>query len=84
MTRSMNIASAVLVAVSFCPGARSTERPIDVANNSVRIHVRKAGLFSAKGHEHWVTAPFDQGSVERRAFSCNFHFLCAQVDGRTR
>jgi hypothetical protein len=64
MTRTVNICSAVLVAVAFSPGARAIERPIDVANSSVRVHVRKAGLFSAAGHEHWVTAPFDQGSVE--------------------
>jgi polyisoprenoid-binding protein YceI len=64
MTRAVNICSAVLVAVAFCPRARAIERPIDVANSSVRIHVRKAGLFSAAGHEHWVTAPFVQGSVE--------------------
>ncbi len=52
MTRSLNIGNVVLVAVAFFPGARAIERPIDVANSSVRIHVRKAGLFSRADAEH--------------------------------
>jgi hypothetical protein len=60
-----SIWKAVLLTVSFCLVAWATERPIDVDNNVVRgIHVRKAGLFSVSGHEHWVTAPIVQGSVE--------------------
>jgi polyisoprenoid-binding protein YceI len=64
MEGSRSIWSAVLLTVSFCPLAWATERPIDVEHSTVRIHVRKAGLFSAAGHEHWVTAPIAQGSVE--------------------
>jgi hypothetical protein len=59
-----SIWSAVVLAVSFCLVAWATERPIDVEHSTIRIHVRKAGLFSAAGHEHWVTAPIVQGSVE--------------------
>ena len=60
-----SIWSAVLLTVSFCPLAWAAERPIDVEHSTVRVHVRKAGLFSAAGHEHWVTAPVVQGSVEQ-------------------
>ncbi len=59
-----SIWSAILLTVSFCLVAWATERPIDVDSSTIRIHVRKAGLFSAAGHEHWVTAPIAQGSVE--------------------
>ena len=51
---------AVMVAVS----AIGAELPIDVAHSSIRIHVGKAGLFSAAGHEHWVAAPIADGSLQ--------------------
>jgi polyisoprenoid-binding protein YceI len=74
MKGSGSICRAVLLAVSFCTVASAAERPIDVDNSTVRIHVRKAGLFSAAGHEHWVTAPIGWGSLDedepsRGAFS---------------
>lgn len=43
--------------------ALAADRPIDVAHSTLRIHVGKSGLFSAAGHEHWVTAPIAEGSV---------------------
>jgi hypothetical protein len=33
------------------------DRAIDVEHSTITIHVGKAGLLSAAGHEHWVTAP---------------------------
>lgn len=55
MVFALTIASS-----SLAPAA---ERPIDVAHSTLRIHVGKSGLFSAAGHEHWVTAPIAEGSV---------------------
>jgi hypothetical protein len=40
------------------------EHPIDLQHSTIRIHVGKAGLFSAAGHEHWVAAPIASGAVE--------------------
>jgi polyisoprenoid-binding protein YceI len=40
----------------------SADRAIDTEHSSLKIHVGKAGLFSAAGHDHWVTAPFAGGS----------------------
>lgn len=42
----------------------AAERPIDLQQSTIRIHVGKAGLFSAAGHEHWVSAPIASGAVE--------------------
>lgn len=42
----------------------AAERPIDSANSTITIHVGKAGLFSAAGHEHEVKAPIEQGAVD--------------------
>jgi polyisoprenoid-binding protein YceI len=40
----------------------SADRAIDTGHSTLKIHVGKAGLFSAAGHDHWVTAPFAGGS----------------------
>jgi polyisoprenoid-binding protein YceI len=53
--------SLLLVASTL---ATSAEHPIDIAHSTIRIHVGKAGIFSAAGHEHWVTAPIADGRLE--------------------
>src|SRR5229473_7889181 len=37
------------------------DKTIDVQRSTITIHVGKAGLFSAAGHEHWVSAPTSSG-----------------------
>jgi hypothetical protein len=69
-----NIWSAVLLALSFCMVASATNRPVDAHNSTIRIHVGKAGLFSAAGHEHWVSAPIDQGSLDDSEPSAHIAF----------
>ena len=44
--------------------ALCAERPVDTAHSKIRIHVGKAGLVSAAGHEHWVTAPIADGKLD--------------------
>jgi len=44
--------------------ALAADRPIDVERSTLHIHVGKAGLFSAAGHEHWVSVPIEHGSVD--------------------
>jgi polyisoprenoid-binding protein YceI len=58
----------LLVLVFAAPNiALSAERPIDTAHSTIRIHVGKAGVFSAAGHEHWVTAPIADGRLDEAA-----------------
>jgi hypothetical protein len=40
----------------------SADKEIDTEHSTLKIHVGKAGLFSAAGHDHRVTAPFAGGS----------------------
>jgi polyisoprenoid-binding protein YceI len=63
--RQLRIMPLVFVAV-LAPSQYSlaAERPVDLQQSTMRIHVGKAGLFSAAGHEHWVTAPIASGAVE--------------------
>ena len=45
------------------PWLAAADRSIDVEHSTLKIHVGKAGLFSAAGHDHRVTAPFAGGSI---------------------
>jgi polyisoprenoid-binding protein YceI len=42
--------------------ASAQDKAIDVKDSTITIHVGKAGLFSAAGHEHWVNAPISAGT----------------------
>lgn len=44
--------------------AHAAERTIDANESRLRVHVGKSGLFSAAGHEHWITASIAQGSLD--------------------
>lgn len=39
------------------------DKTIDTQRSAITIHVGKAGLFSAAGHEHWVSAPIAAGEL---------------------
>ncbi len=36
---------------------------IDTRRSTITIHVGKTGLFSAAGHDHWVSAPITSGEI---------------------
>lgn len=68
MSRRRRNAIFVLGVTGFLLAAslwlESADRPIDIDHSTLKIHVGKAGLFSAAGHDHWVTAPFAGGSFD--------------------
>ena len=68
MTGVGNIWRAVHLALSFCMVASATE-------SIIRIHVGRAGLFSAAGHEHWVSAPIERGSLDDSDPSAHVAFI---------
>ena len=43
--------------------AAAQDAAIDAERSSIVVHVGKAGLLSAAGHEHWITAPISSGTV---------------------
>ena len=45
------------------------DKPIDVQRSTITIHVGKAGMFSAAGHEHWVEAPIASGVLSESSAS---------------
>jgi polyisoprenoid-binding protein YceI len=48
--------------ISSCP-LLARERPIDLEQSTITVHVGKSGLFSAAGHEHTVSAPIAAGAI---------------------
>jgi polyisoprenoid-binding protein YceI len=47
--------------------AAAQETPIDVQRSTITIHVGKAGLFSAAGHDHTIIAPISSGTIRDSA-----------------
>ena len=47
--------------VAALTAASAQDKTIDVEHSTITIHVGKAGLFAAAGHEHWVNAPISAG-----------------------
>ena len=51
-----------LLAVSAL--AHAQDVPIDIQRSTITIHVGKAGLFSAAGHDHTINAPLSSGLLQ--------------------
>src|SRR5512142_1719358 len=56
--------AALGITVSVAAPAQEPGSAIDTARSSLTIHVEKAGILSAAGHEHWVNAPIENGAVD--------------------
>src|SRR5882762_8456889 len=52
-----------LLLVATLAALSAQDKIIDVPRSTIAIHVGKAGLFSAAGHEHWVSAPIASGRL---------------------
>jgi len=59
--RTVLLAAAFFVGV---PGVSAQQHNIDTQKSTLTIHVGKAGVFSALGHEHEVRAPIHSGVAE--------------------
>lgn len=55
------------------------DRPIDTERSTITIHVGKAGLLSAAGHEHWVSAPIAAGVVNETSPRVEFTVETAKM-----
>ncbi len=61
MRRSPVKLGAVLLAIAALAAAQDTA--IDVQRSTITIHVGKAGLLSAAGHDHTISAPISAGTI---------------------
>src|SRR4051812_25809623 len=51
----------IVLAIGAIAVLNAQDKAIDTQRSSITIHVGKAGLISAAGHEHWVSAPISSG-----------------------
>jgi polyisoprenoid-binding protein YceI len=68
-----------LVFLFCCIPLVAQDLAIDVAKSTITIHVGKAGLLSAAGHEHWITAPITSGMVNESAPRVEFTVEAAKM-----
>lgn len=61
-TRRLKCVVLASLAAMLSMSLAAQEQMIDTQRSSLTIHVGKAGLFAVAGHEHWVNAPFAEGS----------------------
>jgi polyisoprenoid-binding protein YceI len=66
--------AALLVIASAATGQK---REIDVGRSTMTVHVSKAGVFSAFGHDHEIGAPITQGAVDAAAKSVDLRVKTA-------
>lgn len=59
--------------------AAAQPRPIDTRESVLTIHVYKAGVFSAFGHDHEVRAPISRGTADTAAKSVELHVEAAAL-----
>ena len=59
--------SAVWFGLLCAIGASGQLRPIDTSKSNLTVHVYKAGMLSAFGHDHEITAPVAEGSADVQA-----------------
>ena len=67
-----------LIAMSAGMG-EARETAIDITRSTVTVHVGKAGLFSAAGHEHWIDAPIASGVVDDAETRVEFRVETARM-----
>jgi len=75
---------SVIIAALTCA---AQDKTIDTRKSIITIHVGKAGIFSAAGHDHWVTAPIASGEIgdtgaRSVSFSVDAHRLKVKPDAK--
>jgi polyisoprenoid-binding protein YceI len=73
----MKSSAAALAAWAVCWACTATasaqQRAIDTAKSVMTVRVFKAGLFSALGHNHEISAPISSGTVNTNARQVELH-----------
>jgi polyisoprenoid-binding protein YceI len=69
------LSSAGFAIASLASLAAAQGKAIDVQRSSLVIHAGRAGLFSAAGHEHWISAPIFSGAVDETGATPSVRFV---------
>jgi len=64
---------ALAFSLALGEAAHGQSRAIDTAKSAITVHVYKAGVLSAFGHDHEIIAPMDRGSVDVEGRKVELH-----------
>jgi polyisoprenoid-binding protein YceI len=64
---------ALCVSLAWTAPADAQQRAIDTEKSTLTVHVSKAGVFSALGHNHEIAAPIARGTVDATAHRVELH-----------
>lgn len=73
-----------LILVRWAGAATAEPVSIDTGKSTVTVEVKKAGVFSAFGHDHEIAAPLAGGTVDTAAHAVALHFRSAAMEVRDR
>lgn len=73
ITTNSRIGTLAALSIAFAVLANSQPRAIDATNSVMTVHVYKAGLLSALGHDHQISAPIARGSVDAQKREVEVH-----------
>ena len=76
---SIKLAAAIALTLSFAATAKPQGTQVDITKSLVTIEVKKAGLFSAFGHDHVITAPLAGGSVDKGSGKAELRWKAAAL-----
>ncbi len=62
-----NVLAVLAVSFSLTAAASAQPQSIDTGKSTLTVRVYKAGVFSALGHNHEISAPITQGAVDTSA-----------------
>lgn len=68
--------------VAWLASGFAQPRAIDAANSVLTVHVYKAGVLSAFGHNHEISAPVAAGTVDVAARKVEFHVSARSLELR--
>ncbi|MBZ5677893.1 MAG: YceI family protein [Acidobacteriia bacterium] len=66
MRRKLTLAFLAVAAMAVAQDS-TQNKTIDVQRSTITIHVGKAGLLSAAGHDHTIAAPISSGTIRESA-----------------
>jgi len=79
----MYLLSRLKTAIAFLvltAAAAAQDAAIDVQRSTISVHVGKAGLLSAAGHDHTIVAPISSGTIRQSApLSVEFAIATARM-----
>jgi polyisoprenoid-binding protein YceI len=73
------LAGVLVASQTATGGPQANAQQANTPHSSITIHVYKAGLFSALGHNHTVVAPIAQGAIDLKGMAVEITVASKQM-----